>query len=446
LKIYITAKNHSLAVGVSIAAALCTLPLPAQRADTEVLPVVVSKVFRINRAGVESFVGTLQPIKKSTVGSAVDGRVVEVLVEAGDEVGTDPAPSEAFGESELFHGQPVARLRTGTLDLEIGAAKIQYQLMENELQQLLASLPIDLNLAQTKLEESKARVAYSEAEYKRLNSLSQSAVATLEIEAALSRYRIDRQIAATAAEELNRFKAVRELRAAQAQLRVDAAKQELDRLQDQLHNHTVRAPFPGFVTQKLTEVGAWVSSGDPLLEIIQLDPIELIIDVPQSYLSRLQETLVEAPSALQIDIRFEGIERPLTGVVQRMIPQSDLKLRSFPVRIRLDNPRVGRIFLLQPGMLGRASVAVGNKREISVVKKDALVLEGGETSVVVVVTEGKNYVTRNTPVKTGISFDDWIQIEGDINENDTVVVRGNERLQSGQAVRILETLADTISD
>ena len=41
------------------------------------------------------------------------------------------------------------------------------------------------------------------------------------------------------------------------------------------------------------------------------------------------------------------------------------------------------------------------------------------------------------PVETGISNTTHIQIIGNIKENDSVVVRGNERLRPGQTVQVI---------
>ena len=63
-------------------------------------------------------VGTVMPIQKSTVGTAVDGRVVKYLVNVGDHV---------------QENQPLAKLRTGTLEIELKAARAELKLRQEEL-------------------------------------------------------------------------------------------------------------------------------------------------------------------------------------------------------------------------------------------------------------------------------------------------------------------------
>ena len=63
---------------------------------------------------------------------------------------------------------------------------------------------------------------------------------------------------------------------AQARARLAVAEEDARRLEDQLAKHTIRAPFDGYVIAKHTEVGAWVSTGDAIVEVISLS---LIADV-----------------------------------------------------------------------------------------------------------------------------------------------------------------------
>ncbi len=87
-------------------------------------PVVVSRVVSTRQAASVSFVGSLVPLKRSTIGSAVDGRVTQVLVDDGDAVTVD--------ESTMVNGQPLGQLlvqlRTVSLDIEIDAAEIELRL------------------------------------------------------------------------------------------------------------------------------------------------------------------------------------------------------------------------------------------------------------------------------------------------------------------------------
>ena len=401
--------------------------------------VAVGKVFKIRRAGSESFVGTIQPMRKSVVGTAVDGRVVSIDLKPGDPVDADPSRQDEQG----FVGQPIMQLRTGTLEIEMGAAKIQLRLAEEAAKELAASLPKEIELANANARESTARLQYSKTDYERSRRLSGSggAISQGELELARSLYLADQQSAQAAKIEFEKQSGTRELRLIQSRLRVDAAQAEVTRLNDLKAKYTIRAPFKGYVTQRLTDVGEWVTKGQPIVEVVQLDPIELIINTPQEHLQRFQQSLSASSegSPLTARIAIEGLDENLSGVVKRIVSQADLRSRTFPVRIEIENPND----VLQPGMLGRATLAVGAEQDMLMVKKDALVLGGGRAKVFKVIGAGEETKVVDVSVVTGASSGDWIQVTGDLTEKDSVVLLGNERLRPGQAIKVTKTIEDT---
>ncbi len=399
--------------------------------------VVAAQVIKVERSSQQTFIGTIQPVRKALVGTAVAGRVIEALVEAGDPVkysqGADVDPDMA--------GQPMFGLRTGTLDIELGAAKIQLQLAEQGLEELLTKMPTELELAQAKAEETAAMYSNAEAEFQRIEKM-QDSVSTLELEQAKLKFQINRQLSTAASISLKQLKATEQIRISQAKSQVAAARQELTRLQDLREKYTIRAPFDGFVTKKLADVGDWATAGQALVEVVQLDPIEIVINVPQSYIHRLQQSLGAGANTVQLEV--DGIEHPFAGKIQRIVPQADLKLRSFPVKIRVANQKIGDSYVLQPGMIGRVGLAIGNEVEMLMVKKDALVLGTADPSIWVLKKKGTSTTVSQVTVKTGSMLGEWIQVIGDISENDTIVLQGNERLRAGQAVTVTRTETESI--
>lgn len=71
------------------------------------------------------------------------------------------------------------------------------------------------------------------------------------------------------------------------------------------------------------------------------------------------------------------------------------------------------------------------------VPKDALVLNQGSTSIYLVKQEEQKMLTRQVSVTTGRSNGNWIEVNGDIQEKDRVVIQGNERLRDGEEIQIL---------
>lgn len=419
------------------------LAQPNPEKPRSAVAITAGSVVKVRRAGSESFVGTLEPTRKSIVGAAVDGRVVSFDLKPGDPVKADSEWAASVNPDDgetTFVGQPVMQLRTGTLDIEISAAEIRLKLARRALEELEISLPKEIELASANAQVADAGLQYSASNHKRAQQLGKfgDAISQGELEQALSEYLADQASANAARIGFEKLKATQELQLIQSRLRVESSEQEVAQLQDMKAKYTIRAPFKGLVTRTLTDVGEWVTKGQPIIEVVQLNPIEMIINAPQEHLFRLQESLSTSSeeNPLIAEVEIEGYGEPLQGRVRRIVPQADLRSRTFPIRIEIENPTVGNKYALNSGMLGRATLLVGTEQDMLMVKKDALVLAGTSVKVFKIIAGKTTQSVVEVPVETGTSIGEWIQVIGDLTEKDKVVLEGNERLQSDQAIKV----------
>jgi RND family efflux transporter MFP subunit len=307
-------------------------------------------------------------------------------------------------------------------------------------------LPKEIELAQAGVRESTARLQFSKTEYDRARRLrgNANAISQGELELARSQFLADQESATSAKIEYDKLLSTKDLRLTQAKLNIEVAIQEVKRLVDLKSKYKITAPFDSVVTQKLTDVGEWVTKGQAVVEVLQLDPIQLVVNAPQEQLQLILSSISKSTddNPLSAEIRVEGIDEKLNGTVKSIVSQADLRSRTFPVRIEIENRKIGDGFALQPGMLGRATLLVGAIAEMTVVKKDALVLGAGETSVFKVDSRGASKVAVEVPVQTGPAFGEWIQVVGDISVDDQVVLLGNERLKTGDEISISKKVND----
>jgi RND family efflux transporter MFP subunit len=255
-----------------------------------------------------------------------------------------------------------------------------------------------------------------------------------------SQYKAQSQALLGAKSELRKLTLTSDIRLNIVEQRVKAQEAELRRLADLKSKYTIRAPFPGFVTRKTAERGDWVTRGMQVAEVVQLDPIELRINVPQEYVGKLQQSfdLATESSPSMANVTVDSMVGTFDGTITKIIPQADERTRAVPVVIRIRNPKTKRGYLLKPGLLARASLAVGPIRKTLMVNKDALVLGNNKITVFVVDQSQSNPTVRGVEVKTGTSQGNLIEIIGQIRQGDTVVLQGNERLRTGQQVKIIK--------
>ena len=385
-------------------------------------PVSVEAVLERQVAAGQTFVGTVQPLRRSIVGSAVAGRVIEFHVNEGDKVKKD---------------QPLAQLRLDALEIQRAAALADLDLRQQELEEMQnGARPEEIDQAKAKVQGAKALMDYRQSRLKRFRELMEKkATSTDELQDAASG---SDQAIALYLETRKAYELVvagpRQEKINQAKARVDSGKEEVNRIEDQIRKHTIVSPFDGYVVAEHTEVGQWISQADPVAEVVEVDQVEIAIPLLEDYISNLR-------IGQKVRVEIGALKKPtFEGRVALIVPQADVKSRSFPVRVRLDNQFVDELPVIKPGMLARVTLPIGAPASALMVPKDAIVL-GGVTPVVYAVTPGKGAnapsTVRLVPVQLGVVDEGLIQVKGDLKTGEQVVCQGNERLLPGQPVSIL---------
>lgn len=411
--------------------------------------VAVSKVISSRQASSMDFIGSVTPIQNSIIGSAVDGRVESILADEGDPVFKSGSKDPVIAKM----GQPLMQLRTGTLQIEIDAAEILLQTRKEALDELKTSLPIDIEQAEATVADFKAQLEYSKSYYERMQNLlgNGGGSSVNERDEAFSNFRSAEESLKASQSALKKLNATKMKRLSLLELAVAAQEAEIRRLLDVKSKYTIRAPFDGYVVSRMAEVGQWVSRGEDVFQVVQLDPIEVTIKVPQASVQRLQDAFDSAKTSgkkLAAQIRLDSFAQLIDGEVHKIVPSADLRSRSFPVKIRLNNPATPTGHLIKAGMLANVSLSIGKEKNSLFIEKDALVLGGDDIRVFVATPNAKGELSTVRPVSVdvGAAIKNWIEVRGRIAANDLVVVEGNERLRPGQEVLITDTRDSTLED
>lgn len=199
----------------------------------------------------------------------------------------------------------------------------------------------------------------------------------------------------------------------------DARRFEKERLEIILSKKTIRAPFAGVIVKKHVERGEWLSPGSVVATIAATDVVDIIVEVPEHVLKFLSP-------GMEIGVRAGGSE--LKGNIIAVIPSGDISTRTFPVKIRVVNTTS-----LIEGMEARVTLPEGEKVQVLIVHRDAVLNVSGNF---IVYTVQDSKVTMLYVTVLGYKgMTAGIQAEG-LEAGMQVVVKGNERLQSGQDVII----------
>lgn len=220
--------------------------------------------------------------------------------------------------------------------------------------------------------------------------------------------------------------------AAEAQSRLEQARAEVLSVQASVHlaekrlaDMTIEAPFAGRVLSKRTEVGQWLSEGEAVAEILALDQLDAWLDIPQHLGAGLND-----PATASIQIRIDAVAMVLEATNVYVIPQVDALSRLFPVRVRLEN----KDELLRPGMSIVGLVPTNVAKPTLTIHKDAVLRDDAGQYVYF----NANGTAAPARIRTLFAVGDRFAINSDSLPPDAqIVIEGNERMYPGQPLKIL---------
>lgn len=305
--------------------------------------------------------GTIQPSQQSQIASQTSGRVEQVTVRPGDAVAA------------------------GDLLVQVDVEQLQLQL--------------DLQLSNVAATQSQLTLA--EAQLERTQSL------------------VDRGVA-TASDLDSARTSVEGLRAQVAALSDQVAQAELS-----LREATVTAPFAGIIAARSVEPGQFVSTGAPLVTIVDLSTVEMVAQAPVA-------TGAQVAVGQDVEVTVDGIAgRTFMGEVVRINPIATEGARTIPVYVALGN---GDGVLLG-GMFATGQIVVREARDAIGIPAEA-VRDDREGDHVLVIAGDR---LERRAVTAGDAWrGDLVQITAGLAAGDVVIAAALPELSAGDGVVLVE--------
>lgn len=212
-----------------------------------------------------------------------------------------------------------------------------------------------------------------------------------------------------------------DLAASQAELGVALA--EAARTETMLAFATLRAPFDGVVTARHVHSGhlVRVAGTEPLLVVSRLDPVRVVVQVPES-----DALLVRpgSPAALRVPA-LPGAG--FTGQVSRTSESLDLGNRTLRIEIDLANPEG----TLKPGTYLQAELEVANRQDVLALPRAAILTQDKHTFCLAVDEQGK---VVQVPVQLGIQVGTEVEILSGLHGSERIITANVGGFRAGQTV------------
>jgi RND family efflux transporter MFP subunit len=214
---------------------------------------------------------------------------------------------------------------------------------------------------------------------------------------------------------------------------LDQAEVELKRAALDLERTTVRAPFPGRVADLRVDPGQFVSAGDELMTVVDLDPIKVEVQVLEAEVAYMRE-------GRQASVAFAAFPgETFSGRIVSINPRVDPETRTARVTLHLPNPD----HRIKPGMYARVSLDAQSFADRILVPRSALLER--DRRPMLFVYDGDEQAGRAEwrYVCPGLESDSIVEIlspcdEGEVAPGEIVLVDGHHYLVHDAPVRLVE--------
>ncbi|MGD2215240.1 MAG: efflux RND transporter periplasmic adaptor subunit [Gemmatimonadales bacterium] len=240
--------------------------------------------------------------------------------------------------------------------------------------------------------------------------------------AELARERYERQRRLWEEEEIGS-----EIAYLEARYQADLQTARVTQLRERLQRTTLSAPVSGIFDERYVDAGEMVAPGTPVARVVEVDRVKVTGGVAERFAAAVSRG---DTARIRLDVlpnqEFVGVLGYVGSVV-------DERNRTFPIEIVMDNP--GRA--IKPHMV--ASVEIANRRlqDVIVVPQDAIQrTEDGYQVFLAAARDGSLYAEAR-PVHLGPMYGNRVVVEEGLSEGDQLIVRGQQLVEAGNRVRIV---------
>jgi len=377
--------------------------------------IVAVRTALVEKGEVNSFLkvtGVVEANETVRVTSEIMGQAKEVKVKDGEGVNK--------GDILIVLGDEQIKIQVAQAQATLDSIQASYDKVKS------GARPQEIKQAESAVLQAKINRASAEENYLRMKKLfSEKAISEQQYEQAKNQYEIADVQYQSAQESYGLViegAGEEDIKSVEAQVR--QAKAALDMAKYQLKKTQITAPISGKVTSVTVSSGEMVSPSIPLLSIIDVSRIFVKVGISEKDISKIKEG---QKVNLEIDAfpeeRFQG------EVVSRGVAVDQIS-KTLEVKIEILQPEVQ----IPVGVFARGDILVKTNQDALIISSSALTRKK-DGIYVYVIEEG---IARQKEVVLGIIQDERVEILEGLSEEEEIVVLGNQELEDGVKVTVLE--------
>jgi RND family efflux transporter MFP subunit len=199
--------------------------------------------------------------------------------------------------------------------------------------------------------------------------------------------------------------------------------EDFKNLQIQLNWTKIRSLSEGYITERLIEVGDRVNANQQVYTVEDFKPLLIRVSVPTS-------DAIKLDLGMKAEVMTEILKgTAFAGDVKLINPRIDVQTGTVKVTVEVYDESLK----LKPGMFVEVRIAIGQKENVIVIPRKAILYKQNKTYVFVL---DQNQVSQRE-ISLGLLEEDLVEVTSGLNEGEIIVSVGVEGLDDGQRVEVL---------
>jgi len=192
----------------------------------------------------------------------------------------------------------------------------------------------------------------------------------------------------------------------------------------QVADTKIMSPISGIVVSRQVDVGSAVDGKSIVANVVDVSTLKVKLNVPESIIFKLK-------AGQSVEIASEAIPGvTFKGKIDNISVKGD-EAHTFPIEVTVQNS--GKVNL-KAGMFARVFFNSISEREGLIVPRKALIGSSKDASIFVI----ENGIAKLKKLVLGTESNGMVEVVAGLNENDTVVVSGQNNLKDGVQATIVK--------
>lgn len=186
----------------------------------------------------------------------------------------------------------------------------------------------------------------------------------------------------------------------------------------------LRAPFSGYISKRMVDVGNNVGPGIGCFQLVKIDQIKVKVSVPEKEIAS-----IHIGQSMHFTVAALG-DRGFTGRVKEKGVQANPLSHTYDIKLELSNNN----HALLPGMVCSVMMNISGGHGDIVIPQEAVMLDGNGTFVWI---DKGGRAVRQGVTTNGVN-DQGTIISGGVAEGDRIIVSGQNKVSEGTKVKEIQ--------